>query len=139
MTHGLKLILALAASLMISSAASAAPAERQNAASASVVTSTKLAAPANFALQRELIGTPRAEDRIVVAQRGRRNRRRGRAAGVAAGVALGILGAAALANGARAAPPPPYYGPGPGRCARWDRLCYRGEGWACRRLRRECY
>jgi hypothetical protein len=140
MTHGLRFLLALAATVLMASAASAAPADKPSSMSASIVSATTLAPPANFALQRELIGSPRADDRIVVAQRFRRGRR-GRGAGVAAGVALGILGAAALANSARAEPPPGYYGygPGPGVCSRWDRLCYYGERWACRRLRRECY
>lgn len=145
MTYGLRFLLALAAVMSMASVASAAPADKSSSLSASVVGATRLAPPANLAFQRELVGTTRADERIVLAQRVRRGGRgvvvrrgrRGRGVGTAAAVTLGILGAAALAAGAANASP--RYRAGPSRCERWDRLCYRGEGWACRRLRRECY
>ena len=71
----------------------------------------------------------------------RRRGGRGKGLAIAGGIAAAAAAAVILSQGANAAPARgDGYGYGYGRnsCRRWFRLCDEGEGWACRRVRREC-
>jgi hypothetical protein len=67
----------------------------------------------------------------------RRNRYKG--AAIAGGIAAAAAAAIILSQGANASEPRRGGGGYGNSCRRWLRACDDGEGWACRKYRRECY